>query len=442
MRPNLTSAGMLLLVSMGSALLLAGCKASEQEKEVQPEVTAQVAKVEAHDLEEHIVSDAVLFPRNQSAITPKITAPVAKFYVQRGDHVRAGQLLVVLDNRDLSAAVVESQGGLQQSEATYVTATKAGIPEEVQKAQLDLQQSKEMLDAQSAILNSRKQLFQEGALPRKDLDAAQVAYVQAKAAYDIAAQHLKSLEAVSREQEVKTATAQLTAAKGKYQGAEAQLRFSEIRSPISGVVTERNWFAGETPAAGATLITVMDTSSIIAKAHVPQAAAQQVKVGAPAEVTVAGSDQPIEGKVTLVSPALDPGSTTVELWVTVDNRKGQLKPGSAAKINIIAHRAKDALAIPAQALVQSDKGPTVMLVGSDDVAHAQAVQTGIQDAEQGLVQITSGLKAGDNVVASAAYGLPDGAKVKAAEPAAPAGAEPDKADTDKPAAAKPSGGKE
>jgi HlyD family secretion protein len=329
--------------------------------------------------------------------------------------VHAGQLLVALENRDLSAAVQESKGTLEQAEAGYATATGATIPEDMRKAQLDVAQAQQNLTAQERILNSRKSLFEEGALPRKDLDAEQVAYVQAKATYDLAEQHLESLQRVSQEAAKKTAQAQLVAAKGHYAGAEAQLQFSEIRSPINGVVTERNWFAGETPTAGSTLVTVMDLSQIIAKAHVQQAAAQLMKVGDAADVTPSGADKPVGGKVTLISPALDPNSTTVEVWVTLNNPKDQIRPGGGAKLDIVTRRAKQALSVPKQAIVQSEKGPTVMLVGSDQVAHTQPVVTGITDNEQGLVQITSGLKPGDPIVGSIAYGLPDGTKVKAAE---------------------------
>ncbi|GAC1656201.1 MAG: efflux RND transporter periplasmic adaptor subunit [Acidobacteriaceae bacterium] len=401
--------------------VLSGCKKSAPETDVKPEVTAQLVKVAAHDLEQHVSADAVLYARDQAAIIPKITAPVAKFYVQRGQRVKAGQLLAVLDNRDLAAAVTESRGTLDQAQAGFENAMQATIPEDVRKAQLEVAQTQSNLSAQDAILSSRKTLFAEGALPKKDLDAAQVAYVQAKAAFDIASQHLQSVQKVSEATAKQTAQGQLTAAKGHYQGAAAQLQYSEIRTPIDGVVTERNLFAGETPAAGTALITVMDTSQIIAKAHVPQDAARMMRVGDAVDVTPAAEDKAVQGKVTIVSPALDPGSTTVEVWVAMPNPKGALKPGSAARLDVVTATVKQALAVPKQAIVQGEKGSAVMVVGADSLAHTTAIETGVTDAEQGLVQVTSGLKAGDSIVATTAYGLPDGAKVKPAE-AEPAGA--------------------
>ena len=99
----------------------------------------------------------------------------------------------------------------------------------MQKAQLDVQQSKENLDAQTKVVESRQQLFDQGAMPRKDLDAAKVTYVQAKAAYEQAAKHLQSVQNGGEGQAVKSAQGQLAQAKGKYEGAAAQLAYSEIR---------------------------------------------------------------------------------------------------------------------------------------------------------------------------------------------------------------------
>ena len=114
-------------------------------------------------------------------------------------------------------------------------------------------------------MKSRKQLFAEGAIPGRDLDTANAALVQAQAAYDAAAKHLESMRNVSREAALKAAQGQLTSAEGKYEGAEAQVNYSEIRSPIDGVVTDRPLFAGETANPGTPLITVMETATFLPK---------------------------------------------------------------------------------------------------------------------------------------------------------------------------------
>ena len=301
-----------------------------------PVVTVETALATQKPIEQIVSGDAVLFPMHEAAITPKITAPVRRFYVQRGDRVHQGELLAVLENRDVTAGAVESQGAYEQAQAAYESTTGASLPEEIQKAELDVKSTQEVLDATQKLYESRKNLYQQGALPRKELDQAQVAYVQARSQFEIAQKHLSALQSVGKQQRLKAAAGQLTAAKGKYEGAQAQLAYTEIRSPIAGVVADRPLYPGETATAGTPIITVVNTSEVIARAHIPQDQAALLKVGDPATVSAPGLNSPIPGTVTVVSPAADPNSTTIEVWVKVKNPNEQLRPGTTAQLSMVA----------------------------------------------------------------------------------------------------------
>jgi HlyD family secretion protein len=389
-------------------LLVTGCK-KEAEPEVQ--VTVQAEHPEQGEIAEHITADAVLAPLAQAAIVPKVTAPVKKFYIQRGSRVKEGELLATLENSDLAAAAMDNKGSYEAAKAAFATATKAQVPEDMQRAELDEAQAKANLDLNQSIVKSRKQLFAQGAIPGRDLDTAEAALVQAQAAYDSASKHLQSMQSVSREAALNSAQGQLTAAQGKYEDAEAQLAYSEIRSPIDGVVTDRPLFAGETPAPGAPLLTVMDTSSLLAKMHIAQSLAQQMKAGDDATLQVPGIDDPVPAKVSLISPALDPGSTTVEVWLKIDNKKGALKVGTPVQASITGKAVEKAMKVPASAILTAQDGSnSVMVVGSDGGAHRKPVKVGIEDA--GDAQILSGLSASDLVITGGAYALEDGTKVK------------------------------
>jgi HlyD family secretion protein len=402
------NASIFSIAALFSIFLIAGCK---KEETPAPEITIQAEHPEQGAISDHITADAILAPLAQAAIVPKISAPVKKFYVQRGAKVKEGEILAVLENADLTAAAQDIQGSYEAAQAAYATATKAQVPEDAQKAELDYAQAKANLDLNNSIVNSRKQLFAEGAIPGRDLDTAQAALVQAQAAYDLAAKHLESMKSVSHEAALKSAKGQLTSAEGKYKGAAAQVNFSEIRSPIDGVVTDRPLYAGETPAAGAPLITVMDTSSLLAKAHIAQSLAQQMKIGDTATLLVPGVKDPVDAKVTLISPALDPGSTTVEIWLKVENKKAVLKVGTPVKVSITGHTVEHALKVPVSSILTAQDGTkSVMVVGADGAAHKKPVELGIQDGDD--VQITKGLTTGDMVITSGSYGLDEGAKVK------------------------------
>src|SRR5215471_7721534 len=334
--------------------VLAACSKKEQEPE--PVVSVQAELVRQGPISEVITTDAVLFPMNQATIVPKISAPVKKAYVARGAKVHQGQLLITLENQDLAAAAEEARGNLEQAQATRDIATANALPEELQKAEWDAKTAQDTLDAQQKIVESRKVLLEQGAIPRKDYDAANLAFIQARAQYEQAKKHLDGLRAVGHQQELKSANAQLVAAQGKYNNAKSQLDYSNIVSPMNGVVADGPWYPGMMPQAGAPLITIMDISRMIAKAHIPQTQAALVKKGDDASIKVAASDDDLKGKVVLVSPALDPGSTTVEVWVEADNRKGLLRAGSSVIVSMVARTVLNALTVPAPALITDEAG--------------------------------------------------------------------------------------
>ena len=405
------------VAAVAGVLITVGCSSDKGDQE--PAVSVQVAAVEKTTIQQTIHTQAILFPRQQAAIVPKISAPVKKFLVKRGSPVRQGQLLAVLENRDLSAAAQENKGSYEQAQASYETTTAAGLPEEIRKAEADAQQAQQVLDAQEKVFQSRQLLFEQGALPRKELDQSRVDVTQARNQSAITKKHLDALMAIGRQQELKSAAGQLESAKGKYLGAEAQLSYSEIRSPMDGVITDRPLYPGEMAAAGTPLLTVMDLSSVIAKAHIPQNDAAALKGGDKGTMTVPGIENPIEGKVTVVSPALDPNSTTVEVWLEAKNPKHALKPGTSVQLSLTAQTVKDALVVPASSVITAPDGATVvMLAGSDGRAHQKTVKLGIRNGDD--VQILEGVTASDKVVSAGAYGLPDKTKIKIEVAEAPA----------------------
>jgi HlyD family secretion protein len=422
-----------LVVLATAIFLVIGC--GKGEKEEAPQVSVQAAPAATADISRVVNTEGIIFPVAQSAITPKISAPVKKFYVVRGQKVRQGQLLATLENRDLSAAALDNKGAYEQAEAAYSTSIGATLPEGNAKAELDVQTAQQELDAQQKLYNSRQDLFKQGALPRKDLDAAAVSLAQAKSAYNIARKHLDGLNAVGKQGAIKTANGQLTSAKGKLLNSVAQLGYSEVRSPIAGFITDRPLYPGEMASTAAPLLTVMDISQVIAKAHIPQSDALQLHKGDAATISLVGLEKPINGKVSLISPALDPNSTTVEVWVQAPNANLLLRPGTTAQIAINAQTIKDALVVPSVALLNA-KGDAaqVMVVDSQSQASSRDVKTGIATGQQ--VQIVSGLKPGEVVVTEGAYGLPDKTKVKIEKPETEAAGEGAKDKDDAPKSGK------
>lgn len=391
-----------LVAAIATCLVLSACGKKEEEQAA-PVVTVDVAPVLGSQISRVIRAPAVLYPQQQAAIVPKITAPIKKVYVEKGAKVKEGQLLVELENADLASAARESEAAYQAAEATYETTAHATVPEDLQKAELDVQSAKTAMDAAQTVFENRERLFQEGAIAQKDVNDARVAATQARTQYETAQKRFNDLRGFGNDQALKAAAAQRDQAKARMDAAEAQLSYSRITSPINGIVTDRPLYPGETPQAGAPVITVMDLSQVIARAHISPAEAAELKTGDDANII--GSDNvPVAGKITTISPALDQSNTTVEVWVQAANPGDTLKPGSSVRVELVAKTVQNALVIPQPALITSGSGATsVVVIDPENKPHRKSVMTGIRDS--GMVQITDGLESGQRVVTTGAFEL-------------------------------------
>jgi HlyD family secretion protein len=375
----------------------------KKEAEVAPVVTVDVAPVLLSRIERTIRADGLLYPRQQAAIVPKITAPIKKTYVQRGARVRAGQPLLELENADIVGTAAENRAAYDLAEANYETASKATVPEEVQKAELDLRAAKDAYDAQQAVFENRQRLFAEGAIAQKEVNDAQASASQARTQYETARKRLEDLQGFARDQELKAAAAQRDAARARHESAQAQLGYSRINSPINGVVTDMPFYPGEMPPSAQPIVTVMDLSKVVARTHVSQSEAAELAVGNDANIIGPGG-APISAKVTQISPALDAANTTVEVWVEAENADGKLRPGSTVHVDMIARTVDNALVVPQAAVLSSPSGATyAIVIDKDNKPHRRKIAVGIRDA--GKAQVTDGLESGQRVATTGAFEL-------------------------------------
>jgi HlyD family secretion protein len=399
-------------------LMFAGCSKSPVAAESgggesEPATPVQVAIAKKEPLQQIVTAEAILYPLKQANIVPKISAPVQRFLVQRGDHIREGQLLAVLEDRDLVASAQESKQLYQQAQAAYQNTAAATMPDDLTKAKTDVESGRQALDAAKKLYENREALLREGALAQKLVDDAKVAMVQAQSQFETAQQHLKSLETVGRTEQLRSAQAQMDAAEAHYQGTQAQVSYAEVRSPMNGVISDRPLNLGEMASSGSALFSIVDISRVVARANIPVHEAASIQVGKSAKISGPGGE--LNGKVTVVSPAVDPSTTTVEVWVEAPNPGERLKLGTTVQISVNAGEIPDAIVVPVSALLASDQGgEKVMVAGSDSLAHEHKVEVGVRSGDD--VQIVSGVNPGDQVITEGGLGLDDKAKVQVGKP--------------------------
>jgi multidrug efflux pump subunit AcrA (membrane-fusion protein) len=372
-------------------VLCCGCTGKhEEEAAVKPVVEVKVARVERMDLELATRAPATIFPREQAGVSSKITAPIRELRARKGDHVSKGQVLARLENRDLVA---------QRTEA-------------VTKAQADLAVATAALNQAQKNYDRRKKLYDEGAIPNRDLLASQTELEQARASADAARRFLALLETPTGK-----AAADSPAAAQRESFLTAQLEFTEIRSPFAGVITEQMMYPGDMAKPELPIFTVMDLSVAVARAQVPEAEMSGVAAGKPC--TFASADAPQAshaGRVTVVNQAVDPARRTVEVWCEIPNPRENLRSGVFGEVTVRTGSAPRSMVVPKSAVqfVEGSKRGKVLVVGTNKQVKNVDVETGIVTGDQ--VQVLKGLTAGETIVTEGGYSLPDGTEVRIAEP--------------------------
>ncbi len=396
-------------------LLLCACHKAEDEANVV--VSVKVAKAERTTMTNDITIAATLVPRNQADITPKVAAQIREMGLILNKNVHAGDVLAVLESRDLTAQRAEAEAALRESAATARSTVQGSVP------LTNAQDAKAVRDAEVALENARrtlerrKKLFEEGGISKKDLEASEQAAVNAEDDLRVAQTAARVHGEITNHADVTAAQAKEREASSHLASVDAQLGYTIIRAPFNGVVTEQFQHQGDFAAPGTKMLTVADPSALIAKMEAGETVASTLKSGDVVSVIPdEHPEQAVRGTVSLVGRGADPQSRSVEVWVTVPNANGALRANGVARVVISAQSTPNAVVVPSSAVTldaTNGNSGTVMIVDAQSVAHEVHVTTGIRSGAR--TQIVSGLNGGETVVVEGNYGLPDGAKVVIAQ---------------------------
>jgi len=398
-----------------SLLVLAGCGAKE-EAAPKPVVDVKVAKAEAAGVKITVRAPASVFAREQANISARITAPIRKLLARKGDSVAAGQVLAQLDNGDLVAQRDEAAAGVTDAQANLERVTSGTLPTDIERARGQLAVAEPALAQAQKFYDRRKQLFEQGAIPQRDLLVSETDLAQAKANFDVARKSLDLLQNQSREKDILMARAKLEQAQARLALLKTQLEFAEIRSPFAGTITEQFMFPGDMAKPDAPMFTVMDLGVAVARAQVPEGEAAAVRTGAPCAFTPAdGGEVSHDGRISVVNQAVDPARRTIETWCEIPNPKRALRSGAFGQVAIVTGVAANSVVVPLAAVqfVEGTKKGLVMVAGDKSVAVKKEVETG--EVFEGKVQITRGLKAGERAIIQGGYGLPEGTQIRIQE---------------------------
>jgi len=223
---------------------------------------------------------------------------------------------------------------------------------------------------------------------------------------EMAAEELASAE------ELETALSELSSAEADEGLARLNLEYTTVTAPFAGRVTRRLVNLGDNISVGTPLFAVADFDPLLARIHVPSREFRKLSVDQAVELVLDSTGQRIVGRITLISPIIDPASGTIKLTVELPDYPPGTRPGDFASVRIVTELRPDALLVPRTAVL-SDHGENVVYAvaaGEPPTAERRVVEVGFTDDEH--TQVVSGLAAGDQVVVKGQRSLKPGSKLK------------------------------
>jgi len=357
----------------------------------------KLQKVERGDLAKSVVATGKVTPITKVEVKSKASGIVKKLLVDYGDKVKKGQLLAQLDKEEIEAQVEQSraaveaaEASLKSSEADYerakVDAEGPDVPLLKRAYERAIGMAKEGVVSTSALEDAQKNY--EMALNKQNVSKAQVTVLKAKIAQS---------------------QGQLAQDRATLKQLEEQLSYTDIESPIDGIVLSRDVEIGDAVSSilvlgsSATLVmTLGDTSQVYVKGKVDESDIGKVYLGQPARIKVESfKDKTFNGVVTKISPmgVEKDNVTTFEVRVSINNPGGELKAEMTANAEVILEEHKNVLQIPEGAIIyDKDKKASVEVPDSSakDGKKKMAVNIGISNGAK--TELLSGLKEGDQVV--------------------------------------------
>ncbi len=390
-----------------------GDEHDEHSQEGAVEVTDETAeliglkteKVVAGEIEDSIASvgKALVAPNGQAVVGAKVDGRAVRVLGEPGQNVRGGQVLVVVDSpqiADLRGQLIEAQARLRLAEQNLARTAKS-------ESRAAVIQAKNKLDFAENNLERKKRLAALGAAAGREVAEAEVEYKNAKAEYDflsniqVTREQQQAVSEVEQTRAVAARIAQSLAALGA--GTVGRGGEVSISSPIAGTVIDRHVSMGQAVTQGSELMTVMNLSSVIIEAQLPESQSVRVQAGQRIFARLPGlPDQLFEGNIESVGRAVDPQKRTVPVRARITNAGAILKHEMAVEVRIVTGVRKEGLLVPVSALVE-DEGIKVVYVREGNRYERRPVTVGTINYQ--FAEILSGVEEGEEVVTAGAYQL-------------------------------------
>ncbi|MCF6097616.1 efflux RND transporter periplasmic adaptor subunit [Thermovorax subterraneus] len=398
-----------LLLCFIAAIVVSGCgkKVSESEQGKKA-VPVKVESLSARNLSEYRYFTGTVEAKGQVVVTAKMAGKVKEVLVKAGDKVRAGQVLVKLDEKDVISQVEQARAAYDAAEANY-NRTKAQLDQELKRLESSVRQAEENYKNVSQNYERMKKLYEEGAVSQKDFEAIQLQYNVTKEQYESAKEQLELTKASTMPETLAATKSQVEQARAALSAAQSALENTLITSPVDGTIGSVDAKVGQFISPGSIVAVVGDTGSFFVKISVTEDVINSVKVGQTAEVAVDSIDATLKATVTSTSPYKDIKTGLYPVELRIENPPSDLKPGMFARVKIAVITYENVLAVPEECVLNKEDKKIVYTIEQNK---AKANEVVVGPTVEGYTIIEKGLNEGSTVVIEGQEYLEDGSPVE------------------------------
>ena len=379
---------------------LCSCKKDETAgADISEGINVNVYKVEEENISSSLSYTGEIIGKETTQVSAKVSGEAEYIAVNEGDYVEAGDLLMSIDSTTYQLAYNQALAGKKSAQASYNSVTGGSSKQTIAQLEAAYNSAKIAYENALDIYNKQKILYEMGAISQMEFNTYKTNMETAKLNFDSAKTNYELTKDVVANESRESASAGVMQADAALDIAKSNLDNCNVIAPISGYVSYKNINRGQMVSPGVVVFTITDTSSVSVKINVTESVVSYITEGTGAIVDIPSANMSkIEGKVHELNPVKDAKTGLYSIKIGLPNEDGVLKEGMTAKINLITDRRENILAIPLEALMNSDEDGNYVYVVKDNKAIKTKVETGIESDE--FVEILTGIEKGDIVITS------------------------------------------
>jgi len=377
--------------------LICGCGSNIPiEEEIEKTVPVKVTFSQMEDLPEYQSFPGKILAMDEVTLTPKMGGIVEEVLVNEGDRVKAGQVIIKLEQKDIISQLNQAQAAYDAAMAQLSSLENGQMPQQIAQLESAVNQAEANFKNAKENFERMKELLEKGAISQQQFEGVELQFNVAKEQYESAKTQLTLTQEKTAPESIAAAKAQVKQTEAMLEAAKSALDNCLITSPIDGTVGGINAPIGQLASPGVPIATVGNLNSVEIEINVTEDRINGLEVGQEAEVTVDSvGDSVLKGKIISISPFKDPMTQVYPVKILLPNEDGLLKSGMFARVKLMVALHTNAVTISEDAVVSYD-GKSIVYTVKEGLAKANEVITG--PASMGKIVIKEGLNPDEEVI--------------------------------------------